>query len=112
MRRRVPRMAETFETKRWRQDLDICESEWKPEIRELNRELNVVEPSDLDDLEFIDHITECRRTLIDWIVRHHRLDLCAFLPIGDFLIHIVDWTGRSESELIGLLLEPRARLRP
>lgn len=102
LRRRVSRMAETFETKRWREDVETWDSAWKPEILEINRELEAVTPSELDDRELVDHIAACRRTLSDWLVRHHRLDLCAFLPIGDFLVQTVDWTGRSESELMEL----------
>ena len=102
MRRRVARMAETFETKRWREDVELWDSTWKPELDGINRDLRAVEPAGLDDRDLVDHVEECRRTLSTWIVRHHRLDLCAFVPIGDFLAHAVDWTGRSPGQLLEL----------
>jgi hypothetical protein len=34
---------------------------------------------------------------------HHLFNVPALLPIGDFLVHAREWTGRSADELLGLL---------
>jgi hypothetical protein len=43
MRRRMSRMRETFEIKRWRRDAEKWDEEWKPERIEANRALQSVE---------------------------------------------------------------------
>ncbi len=102
LRRRFSRMAETFETKRWREDVERWDTEWKPERIEENRVLQSIEPSDLDDETLLDHAEDCRQTAADGIVLHHRMDLCPLLPIGDFLAHAEEWTDRPAGELLGL----------
>lgn len=102
LRRRLARMEETFETKRWRRDLERWDDEWKPDRIETNRRLQAVDPASLDDEELADHLVECRQAVSDAVVMHHRMDLCTLLPMGDFLNHALGWTDRSAGELLGL----------
>lgn len=102
LRRRFARMKETFETKRWRQDVERWDSVWKPERLETNRTIQAVDPTELSDAELIDHLNECRQTVSDALIVHHRMDLCTLLPMGDFLAHAEEWTDRSPGELLGL----------
>jgi len=102
MRRRVSRMRETFEVKRWRKDAEKWDEEWKPERIEANRALQSVEPGDLSDGELVGHLDDCREEFTDAVVLHHRMDLCPLFPMGDFLAHATDWTDRSPSELMKL----------
>lgn len=102
LRRRLKRIAETFETKRWRRDLERWDSEWLPERVEENRSLQSVDPAELTDEELVEHLEEIHESVSDGIVLHHRMDLCPLLPMGDFLAHAEEWTDRSAGELLGL----------
>ena len=102
MRRRVSRMEETFEIKRWRKDAEKWDEAWKPERIEANRALQAVEPGDLSDDELVAHLEDCREEFANAVVLHHRMDLCPLFPMGDFLAHATDWTDRSPGELMKL----------
>lgn len=102
MRRRLARMAETFETKRWRQDAETWDAEWKPERIEANRSLQAVDPAALSDDDLVEHLAACRAEFEDAIVLHHRMDLCPLLPTGDFLVHASEWTDHTPGELLEL----------
>lgn len=102
MRRRLSRMEETFETKRWREDAQKWDEGWKPERIETNRALQAVDPTDLTDEELREHLEECRQEFRDAVIIHHRMDLCPLFPMGDYLAHATDWTDRSPGELLGV----------
>lgn len=102
LRRRFKRIDETFETKRWRVDLERWDAEWLPERVETNRSLQAFDPVALTDDELVDHLEEIHRTVLEGIVLHHRMDLCPLLPMGDFLAHAEEWTERPAGELLGL----------
>lgn len=102
MRRRVSRMEETFDIKRWRRDAEKWDEEWKPERIESNRTLQAVDPAELSDDDLVDHLADCRAEFEDAIILHHRMDLCPLLPTGDFLVHASDWTDHTPGELLEL----------
>lgn len=102
LRRRFRRVEETFETKRWREDLERWDSEWMPERVEENQSLQAIDVAELTDAELVDHLGALHQTAYDGIVLHHRMDLCPLLPMGDFLAHAEEWTERSAGELLGL----------
>lgn len=102
MRRRLSRMEETFDSKRWRRDAEKWDEEWKPDRLESNRSLQAVDPAGLSDEALIDHLDECREEFADAIILHHRMDLCPLLPTGDFLVHASDWTDYTPGELLEL----------
>lgn len=102
LRRRFKRIEETFETKRWREDLERWDSQWMPERIEENRSLQAVTPAALSDEELVEHLEEIHEAVSEGIVLHHRMDLCPLLPMGDFLAHSEEWTDRSPGELLGL----------
>lgn len=102
-RRRVDRMAETFEAKRWRADIERWDAELKPAHRERLRSLQTVEPEELDDGELLEHVENCRDALREGGDLHHRMSICTIIPVGDFLAHAREWTDRPREELIGLL---------
>lgn len=102
LRRRLKRIEETFETKRWREDLDRWDNEWMPERIEENRSIQRLTPGEFTDEELVDHLKKIHQTVSDGIILHHRMDLCPLLPMGDFLAHAEEWTDRSAGELMGL----------
>lgn len=103
LQRRMDRLAETYETKRWREDIKRWDDDWKPAHRDVNLSLQAVDPAALDDGELLDHLENCRQALIDGEVLHHRMSLCWGIPQYDFLHYTSKWTSRSPHELLSLL---------
>lgn len=101
-RRRVDRLADTYDTKRWREDLERWDDEWKPAHRDTNRSLRAVEPAGLDD-DLLGHLDRCRQALVDGEVLQHRMSFCWGYPQYDFLQYTSTWTGRSPDEVLSLL---------
>lgn len=102
LRGRFKRIAETFETKRWRDDLERWDEEWLPERIDLNQSLQALDPGEFTDTELADHIRDMHQHVTDGIILHHRMDMCSLLPMGDFLAHAAEWTDRRPGELMGL----------
>lgn len=100
-RQRLERLAETYETKRWREDLERWDEDWKPTHQETNRRLQAVDPAALSDEDLIDHLEDCRDACRRGIFLHHRMGL-ASIPQSDFLAHASTWTSRSPGELVSL----------
>lgn len=102
LRRRLKRIEETFETRRWRDDLERWDSEWMPDRIEENQSLQALDPGSFTDEELVEHLEDIHQTVSNGIILHHRMDLCPLLPMGDFLAHAEEWTDRSAGELLGL----------
>lgn len=101
--RRVDRMAKTFKTKRWRDDIDRWDAELKPTHRERLHSLQTVDPDELDDGDLLKHVENCRDAFRDGGDLHHRMSITTILPVGDFLAQAREWTDRPREELIELL---------
>lgn len=101
--RRVKQAAKTFETNRWRTELEQWDAEWKPAIRSTNRALQDVTPANLDDDQLIHHINECRKACIEHLSITYRVLPAYVVPLGDFLDHARQWTDRSPSDVLALL---------
>lgn len=100
--RRVQNAQETFETRRWRKDLDRWDEEWKPDIQETNRKLQTVSPADLDDEDLLDHLEACREAVIEHGGLIFRILPCAWVPQGDFLAFLREHTDKSPAEVVPL----------
>jgi len=101
--RRVERLAETYETKRWRDDLERWDTEWKPAHHETNQSLQSVDLTDLDDDELLEHLEDCRQAVADGEALHFRMSFTSGIPQYDFLNHTSNWTSRSPHQLLSLL---------
>lgn len=102
LRRRVKTVAETFATKRWREDVARWDNEWKPAIARENSELQRVDVAALDDEQLITHLDRCFDANRRAATRHHSLNATAMLPLGDFLVHVREWTGLGPAEVLPL----------
>jgi rifampicin phosphotransferase len=103
IRRRLETSASVFERKLWREDLERWDREVKPAAIERHVELLAVDPATLDTTELLAHIDRCRENQIEGAYLHHLFNVPALLPVGDFLVHAQEWTGRSSAELLRLL---------
>jgi rifampicin phosphotransferase len=95
--------ARALERKLWREDLRTWDKETKPAAIRDNLELQAVDPSTLSTEALLAHLDRCRENLKYQIYLHYLYNVPAFVPVGDFLVHAQEWTGRPASEFQGLL---------
>lgn len=82
---------ESFETKRWRAEIDRWENEWKPSIIKTNLAFADVEVVALTDAELADHITAMYAHLLETTILHFRLHVSDMGPLGNLMIQLEDW---------------------
>lgn len=102
VRRRIKTISEVFATKRWREDVARWDSEWKPAIVRENTELQNVDLGALTTEQLTAHLARCFDAVARATSRHHSLNATAMLPVGDFLVHVKEWTGLAPSEVLPL----------
>ena len=103
IRQRLETSATVFERKLWREDVERWDREVKPAAIRAHLELLEVDPALLDKTELLAYIDRCRENQINAAYIHHRFNVPALLPVGDFLVHAQEWTGRSAADLLALL---------
>jgi pyruvate,water dikinase len=103
IRERLATSARVLERKLWREDLERWDREVKPAATRAHLELLAVDPHSLDAGELLAYLDRCRDNQIQGAYLHHLFNVPALLPIGDFLVHAREWTGRPADELLGLL---------
>ncbi len=101
--RRLSIATGVFETKLWRHDLADWEDEWKPRAIARNRELSDLPLADLDDAALIEHLQAAVAHVEAMAYQHHRFNMAAILPVGDFALHASGWTGRPPHTLLNVL---------
>jgi pyruvate,water dikinase len=74
----------------------------KPASILAHRALLAVDPASLGTDEFLDHLARCREHQRRMIRQHHAFDCAALVPVGDFMAHVADWTGRPLGEFLAL----------
>lgn len=100
MRRRMARARTVFTEKRWRQDVALWDDEVKPSLLREAAALRAEDLGRMDDAQLADHVQRAAAFLARGIESHHRFNVCALLPVGDFLVHATAWTGLTPSALL------------
>lgn len=100
IRRRVAGAEAVFRDRLWRQDVEIWDRELKPRMAEQARALLAEDLARASDAQLADHIGRATELLRTAMFNHHRLNFCALLPVGDFLLSAMEWTGMSPGELL------------
>ncbi len=100
---RFQRAEEALQRKLWREQLRDWDETFKPGSIARHRELQAVDIDALSDEELVEYLTRCREHHMEMIYQHMRFTAAAVLPTGDFLAHVIDWTGLPPSELLGLM---------
>lgn len=100
---RVAAAEAAFERKLWRADHTRWERSAKPASIRAHTALQAVDPARLDDDALAEHIDRCRNHLKRMIYQHHWFNGGWLMPLGDFLVHASEWTGRPARELVALL---------
>lgn len=102
VRKRIRTIEETFATKRWREEVALWDAKLKPAIARENMELQKVDLRALTDAELVRHLERCFDAVRRAVTTHHSLNPTAMLPLGDFLVHVRDWTGLEPSAVLPL----------
>ncbi len=103
IRARLASSAVAMEQKIWRQDLEWWDREVKPGAVRDHLALQSVDPASLSADALFAHLERCREHAKRLIYVHHRFNVPALLPVGDFLAQGEAWTGRPATELLALL---------
>jgi pyruvate,water dikinase len=103
IRARLATSATVFERKPWREDLDRWDREVKPAAIRDHLELLAVDPSGLGADDLLEYLDRCRENQKRGAYIHHLFNMPALVPVGDFLVHAREWTGRPGAELLSLL---------
>lgn len=100
---RIGLAAAAFETKLWRQDLEQFDNVDKPAAVARHRELWQVDRSSLSDDALAAHLEECAAHHEAMLTLHHRNNMAALVPVGDFLAHASAWCQRPPDSLMAVL---------
>ena len=102
-RRQERRARESFETKRWRAELQRWESEWKPALIEANLAFTRCEVSSFTDDELAAHMSDLHGHLRDSTALHFRLHVSDMGPLGMLLVHMEDCGLRRDDAFRALV---------
>jgi pyruvate,water dikinase len=100
---RFARMEEVFANKLWREQLREWDETSKPTAIAKHRELQEIDPETLSDDELIAYLGKCRDHHSAMITQHMRYTGAATVPVGDLLVHVMEWTGLPPAKLLGML---------
>jgi rifampicin phosphotransferase len=100
---RFQRAEEVFAKKLWREQLREWDEECKPSSIATHREIQAIDPDALDDEALIAYLARCREHHSAMLTQHMRFTGGAMLPTGDFVAHVIGWTGLPLAQLLGLL---------
>jgi len=100
LRRRIRRAEEVLRDRIWRQDVEWWDRELRPDMAAKGRALLAEDLSTASDAQLAGHMRRATELLKHAVFTHHRLNFCSLLPVGDFLIHAMEWTGLSAGDLL------------
>ena len=99
--RRVGVAAQAFEGRIWRDAIREWDGIDKPASIARHRELDV-DLSALDDAHLGAHIDACAAHVTAMVYQHHRYNTHAIVPVGDFLLNALQWTGQPVAGLLAV----------
>lgn len=99
--RRAGVAASAFENRIWREGLRRWDEELKPGSVARHRALDV-DRTALDDSQLHAHIEACLGEVSEMVYQHHRHNMHALVPVGDFLLQTAAWTGRPPMSLLAV----------
>ncbi len=103
LRRRVRRAAEVFRARLWREDVrEFFEVLW-PRYLERFERLGAVPLEELSDADLAGHLGELRSMVHEQLADHFFRSAIPMVPVGDFLVHAMEWTGCACEEALALL---------
>ncbi len=101
--RRLELATKAFDTKLWREDLALWDNELKPSSIGRHREFGDVELGDLSNEHLSDHVARVAENVSAMAYQHHKFNVAAILPVGDFVLQAGGMTGRPPTSLLAAL---------
>jgi phosphohistidine swiveling domain-containing protein len=92
-----------FGSKLWREDMERWEREVKPASIRAHLALQEVDPESLSPADLLEHLDRCREHQQRMIRQHHSFNCAALIPVGDFMAHVAEWTGRPLGDFLALV---------
>ena len=84
----------------WREDIVRWDTEVKPAFAAEAARLRHEDLAGAPNAQLADHVRRATAFLDSAMFWHHRLNCCVMVPLGDYLVQSMDWTGLSASELL------------
>jgi rifampicin phosphotransferase len=106
------RAKESFETKRWLDELRRWEEEWKPAIIARNLAFADTDVAALSDAELADHVAAIGAHLLETGALHFRLHVSDMGPLGNLMVHLEDWGLERDDTFRALVAASPATRRP
>ena len=103
MRRRIQTAHDAITNRVWRNDLARWDQEVKPAAIARHRTLQCIDLASLDDAALALHVRATYEHLCAMLKQHHDFTLTVAVPIGDFLAHVHQWTGKPAGEILQVL---------
>lgn len=100
IRRRIRRSREMLEGRIWRQDVARWDSEIRPALAAEAGRLLADDLAGATTTQLANHVRRATAFLDTAIFWHHRLNFCVMVPLGDYLVQTMEWTGLSPTELL------------
>ena len=100
IRQRVNRATAVFRDRVWRADMEWWDTEVRPKLAAEARALVSEDLASLSDAQLVAHLQRAFEFLRSAVFYHHRFNFCSMVPLGDFLVHAMGWTGLPAGELL------------
>ncbi len=100
--RRAGVAQQAFDDKIWRAAMRRWDDEVKPAASSRHDHLASVDLDELGLRAMRDHVHQCADQVREMVYQHHRFNAHALVPVGDFILHASDWTGRPPVSLFGV----------
>lgn len=100
IRRRIRRSRHAMAGRIWREDVARWDTEVKPMLAAEAKRLRQEDLASASNPQLADHVRKATTFLETAAFWHHRLNFCVMVPLGDYLVQTMDWTGMSPTELL------------
>jgi phosphohistidine swiveling domain-containing protein len=100
IRRRIKRADHVLRDRVWRADIEWWDHDIRPKLAAEARALLSDDLASLSDAQLVAHLQRAFEFVRNACFYHHRFNFCSMVPLGDFLVHAIEWTGLSAGELL------------
>lgn len=103
LRARIEVSRQAFADKLWRKDLAHWDEVERPRAVSEHLALQAVDPAQLSDAELSLHLGRLHAHMEAMVLLHHRYTVSCVVATGDYLAHVLEWTGVTAGEALALL---------
>jgi phosphohistidine swiveling domain-containing protein len=100
IRQRIKRAESVLTDRVWRQDIAWWDNDIRPKLAAEAQALLADDLASLSDAQLVAHLQRAFEFMRTAAFYHHRFNFCSMVPLGDFLVHAIDWTGLPAGELL------------